>query len=112
MAAVAPSDTATIIYTSGTTGVPKGVVLTHDNILSNVIGANVILKVTEADLALSYLPMSHTFERLAVYLFLYAGATVVFAESLQTVMRDFVRVRPTIMTGVPRVYEKFHSGVL
>jgi long-chain acyl-CoA synthetase len=112
VAAVAPSDTATIIYTSGTTGVPKGVVLTHDNILSNVIGANVILKVTEADLALSYLPMSHTFERLAVYLFLYAGATVVFAESLQTVMRDFVRVRPTIMTGVPRVYEKFHSGVL
>ena len=111
-ASIAASDIATIIYTSGTTGEPKGVILTHDNILSNLVAANDVLKVSDADLALSYLPLSHTFERLALYLFLYAGATVVFAESLQTVARDLERVAPTIMTGVPRVYEKFHAAVL
>jgi long-chain acyl-CoA synthetase len=112
IAALKPSDVATIIYTSGTTGTPKGVVLTHDNILSNLVAANVLLKVTPADMALSFLPLSHTFERLAIYLFLYAGATVVFAESLQTVARDLEHVAPTIMTGVPRVYEKYHSAVV
>lgn len=112
IAAIDPSDTATIIYTSGTTGTPKGVVLTHHNILSNLVSANTLLKVTPADMALSFLPLSHTFERLAIYLFLYAGATVVFAESLQTVARDLEHVGPTIMTGVPRVYEKYHSAVV
>jgi len=112
IAALKPTDTATIIYTSGTTGTPKGVVLTHRNLLSNLVATNTVLEVSPADRALSFLPLSHTFERLAIYLFLYAGATVVFAESLQTVARDLERVAPTIMTGVPRVYEKYHSAVL
>jgi len=110
--AVLPSDTATIIYTSGTTGEPKGVVLTHDNILSNVLATNAVLGVTPADHALSFLPLSHTFERTALYLYLASGATITFAESLQTIPRDLVRVRPTIMTGAPRVFEKFHSAIL
>ena len=109
---VRPSDVATYIYTSGTTGHPKGVVLTHANILSNVRAANVILGLTDRDIALSFLPLSHTFERLALYLFLLVGAEITFAESLQTVSRDLVRVKPTMMTGVPRVFEKFHHAVL
>lgn len=109
---VRPTDVATYIYTSGTTGHPKGVVLTHANILSNVHAANAILGLTERDVALSFLPLSHTFERLALYLFLLVGAEVTFAESLQTVSRDLVRVKPTMMTGVPRVFEKFHHAVL
>jgi long-chain acyl-CoA synthetase len=109
---VAPSDIATIIYTSGTTGAPKGVVLTHRNLMSNVVATNAVLKVTTDDIALSFLPLSHTFERLAMYLYLFAGASIVFAESLQTVARDLVRVAPTIMTGAPRVFEKFHHSAL
>jgi len=109
---VVPSDIATIIYTSGTTGAPKGVVLTHGNIMSNVVACNAVLNVGAADVALSFLPLSHTFERTVMYLYLRAGATVVFAESLQTVARDLARVAPTIMTGAPRVFEKFHHAVL
>jgi len=109
---VLPSDIATIIYTSGTTGAPKGVVLTHDNIMSNVIDTNAVLHVGNDDVALSFLPLSHTFERTATYLYLFAGATLVFAESLQTIARDLVRVAPTVMAGAPRVFEKFHHSVL
>jgi len=112
VAAIQPTDVATIIYTSGTTGNPKGVVLTHRNVVANLQATNEVLHVTPADMALSFLPLSHTFERLAIYLFLHFGATVVFAESLQTVARDLERVGPTIMTGVPRVYEKYHAAVL
>ena len=106
------SDVATIIYTSGTTGHPKGVVLTHRNILTNLMAANAVLGITGDDAPLSFLPLSHVFERLALYLFLLLGCRVTFAESLQTVSRDLVRVGPTIMTGVPRVFEKFHHAVL
>ena len=109
---VVPSDVATIIYTSGTTGAPKGVMLTHGNIMSNVIATNAVLKVTPDDVALSFLPLSHTFERTATYLYLYAGASVVFAESLQTIARDLARVAPTVMAGAPRVFEKFHHAVV
>ena len=106
------SDVATIIYTSGTTGHPKGVVLTHRNILTNLMAANAVLGITGEDAPLSFLPLSHVFERLALYLFLLLGCRVTFTESLQTVSRDLVRVGPTIMTGVPRVFEKFHHAVL
>ena len=102
---------ATIVYTSGTTGEPKGVMLTHANIMSNVLASDVVCPTTAADTALSFLPMSHVFERMAFYRYLYDGVTVIFAESLTTVARDLERVKPTIMTGVPRVYEKFYTGI-
>jgi long-chain acyl-CoA synthetase len=109
---VAPGDVATIIYTSGTTGHPKGVVLTHRNILSNLMAVNAIAGIRGDDEPMSFLPLSHVFERLALYMYLLLGCPVAFAESLHTVSRDLVRVRPTVMTGVPRVFEKFHHAVL
>jgi long-chain acyl-CoA synthetase len=105
-------DVATIIYTSGTTGHPKGVMLTHRNILSNLMAVNAVVQIRGDDEPLSFLPLSHVFERLALYMFLLLGCEVTFAESLQTVSRDLVRARPTVMTGVPRVFEKFHHAVL
>jgi long-chain acyl-CoA synthetase len=102
---------ATIIYTSGTAGEPKGVMLTHHNLLSNVEAAVGVLGVTADDVALSFLPLSHAFERMVLYAYLYAGATVVFAESPATLARDMVKVRPTLMTAVPRVFEKLHAGI-
>ncbi|MEX1129426.1 MAG: long-chain fatty acid--CoA ligase [Vicinamibacterales bacterium] len=102
---------ATIIYTSGTTGEPKGVMLTHHNVLSNVEATTDLLGVTADDVALSFLPISHAFERIAVYTYLYAGAAVTFAESLDTLARDMVTVRPTLMTAVPRVFEKLYAHI-
>ena len=102
---------ATIIYTSGTTGEPKGVMLTHGNILSNVEAAVELLKVTEDDVALSFLPLSHAFERMVLYTYLYAGASVAFAELPETLARDLAMVRPTLMTAVPRVFEKMHARI-
>jgi long-chain acyl-CoA synthetase len=110
--AVRAGDVATIIYTSGTTGHPKGVVLTHRNLLSNMIAVNAVVGIRGDDAPLSFLPLSHVFERVSLYLFLLLGCQVSFAESLQTVSRDLVRVAPTVMTGVPRVFEKFHHAVL
>jgi long-chain acyl-CoA synthetase len=109
---VGAADIATIIYTSGTTGHPKGVVLTHRNLLSNLVAVNAVVGIRGDDAPLSFLPLSHVFERVSLYLFLLLGCHVTFAESLQTVSRDLVRVRPTVMTGVPRVFEKFHHAVL
>jgi long-chain acyl-CoA synthetase len=110
--AVEPEALATIIYTSGTTGDPKGVMLSHHNLLANIEDVAGAIDITDADIALSFLPISHAFERTAVYLYLYKGATVVFAEGLDTVGRDLQRVRPTVMTGVPRVYEKLRAGIV
>jgi long-chain acyl-CoA synthetase len=102
---------ATIIYTSGTEGDPKGVMLTHRNLLSNVEAAVSVLGVRSEDVALSFLPLSHAFERMALYTYLYAGATVVCAESPATLARDMVAVRPTLMTAVPRVFEKLYAAI-
>jgi long-chain acyl-CoA synthetase len=102
---------ATIIYTSGTTGDPKGVMLSHANLVSNLLDAAVVLPISHEDVALSFLPLSHGFERLAAYLFLYVGMTVVFAESFETIGRDINAVRPTLLTGVPRVFEKVQARV-
>jgi long-chain acyl-CoA synthetase len=110
--AVLPSDLATIIYTSGTTGDPKGVELTHGNLVANVIGSQDRLQLDETDVALSILPLCHAFERTAVYLYLSAGVSVIFAESLETVGRDLLVVRPTLMTGAPRVFEKLYARVV
>ena len=110
--AVSAGDLATIIYTSGTTGEPKGVMLTHANLVANMRAATAALEISQDDVALSFLPLSHAFERMVSYVYLFSGVTIVFAESFDTVGRDMARVRPTVLTGVPRVYEKLHARIL
>jgi long-chain acyl-CoA synthetase len=109
--AIQPGDLATLIYTSGTTGEPKGVMLTHGNLASNMHASVEALRVNEEDVALSFLPLSHAFERLVSYVYLCAGTTLVFAESIETIARDIAAVRPTVMTAVPRVFEKLHTRI-
>ena len=110
--AVTPDQLATIIYTSGTTGEPKGVMLSHANLLSNLFAADEALEIGPDDVALSFLPLSHAFERMASFLYLYAGVTVIFAESFDTVGRDIASIKPMMVTGVPRVYEKMQARIL
>ena len=110
--AVDPSQLATIIYTSGTTGEPKGVMLTHANLVSNLLAARDVLQLTSDDVALSFLPLSHGFERMASFLYLFTGTTMIFAESFDTIGRDIGLARPTMITGVPRVYEKMQARIL
>jgi long-chain acyl-CoA synthetase len=109
---VQPSDVATIIYTSGTTGEPKGVALTHGNLAANLSDLQRVLPVSHEDVALSFLPLCHAFERMVSYLYLATGVSMVFAESIDTIDRDLKLVRPTVMTGVPRVFEKLYERVL
>ncbi|HUF47450.1 MAG TPA: long-chain fatty acid--CoA ligase [Vicinamibacterales bacterium] len=109
--AVQPSDLATIIYTSGTTAEPKGVMLTHGNVVANLDGIRPVFPISDEDVALSFLPLCHAFERMVSFVYLLHGISMVFAESIDTVARDLVRVRPTVMTGVPRVFEKLHARV-
>lgn len=110
--AVRPDQLATIIYTSGTTGEPKGVMLTHGNLVANLYAGAKALEVHEDDTALSFLPLSHAFERMVAYVYLLCGVTIVFAESFETIGRDIVAVKPTVLTGVPRVYEKLHARIM
>ena len=110
--AVSPTALATIIYTSGTTGEPKGVMLTHGNLVANLLAAAEVLEVGPDDVALSFLPLSHAFERMVSYVYLFCGVTMVFAENLDTIGSDVQTVRPTLVTGVPRVYEKMHTRIL
>ncbi|MDO8730123.1 MAG: long-chain fatty acid--CoA ligase [Candidatus Omnitrophota bacterium] len=108
-----PEDPASIIYTSGTTGDPKGVVLTHANFLSNCEGVKQVIPIGEEDLLLSFLPLSHVFERMAGYYFvLSVGGAIAYAESLETVPANLLETRPTVITGVPRFYEKTHDRIL
>ncbi|MXY25933.1 MAG: long-chain fatty acid--CoA ligase [Acidobacteria bacterium] len=109
--AIEPDQLATIIYTSGTTGEPKGVMLTHRNVASNMVDSAGVVVLNEEDITLSFLPLSHAFERLVNYLNLWRGVTVTFAESLDTIAPNMQLVRPTVMTGVPRVYEKLHARI-
>lgn len=108
---VAPDDLATIIYTSGTTADPKGVMLTHRNLVANLTAITSIFDLTDEDVALSFLPLCHGFERMVAYVYLANGVSMVFAESIDTVASDLKVVRPTVMTGVPRVYEKLQARV-
>ena len=104
---------ATIIYTSGTTGNPKGVMLTHANFLSNFKACKSLIDVGETDVLLSFLPLSHVFERLGGhYVPLFSGAKIAYAESTFTVAQNMQEVSPTVMLSVPRLYETMHDRVL
>ncbi len=113
LSGISRDDMASVIYTSGTTGVPKGAMLTHGNFLSNVEGSRQVIEVTDQDLFLSFLPLSHVFERMAGhFLAFFCGATIAYAESIDTVAANLQEVHPTIMTSVPRFFEKVYARVL
>jgi long-chain acyl-CoA synthetase len=110
--AVRPDDLATIIYTSGTTGEPKGVMLTHNNFISNVLTITKGLPIGNTDTALSVLPLSHIFERAGFYIFCYNGVSVYYAASFDQVGDNLREVRPTVMTAVPRLFEKVYHRIV
>jgi len=112
VARVKPNDEASLIYTSGTTGAPKGVILTHENFLSNIRTVHGIIEFTERDVCLSFLPLSHVFERMVNFTYLYAGCTIAYAESVEAVAQNLLEVRPHIMVSVPRVFEKIYAKVM
>ncbi|HEV2708181.1 MAG TPA: long-chain fatty acid--CoA ligase [Pyrinomonadaceae bacterium] len=109
--AVEPEDLATIIYTSGTTGEPKGVMLTHSNFVSNMVDTSERLAFSREDTVLSVLPLSHVFERNAMYMYIHHGACVYYAESLERIGDNLREVRPTVMVAVPRLYEKVYARI-
>ncbi|SNX58791.1 long-chain acyl-CoA synthetase [Nitrosomonas ureae] len=107
-----PDSLATIIYTSGTSGRPKGVMLSHHNILSNAFSCLQVVPVLPEDVLLSFLPLSHTFERTAgYYVPMMTGATIAYARSIPQLQEDLLIIRPTIMISVPRIYERVYAGI-
>ncbi len=112
-APVEPDDVATIIYTSGTTGVPKGVMLTHRNICENVKSSSSIIRLDESDRGLSFLPLSHAYERTGGYYLLFScGASIYLAESVETISLNMSEARPTIIFTVPRLFDRIKMSIL
>jgi long-chain acyl-CoA synthetase len=110
-AQIQPGDTATILYTSGTTGHFKGVVLTHANIVANIRASAGLFPLAHHDVAISFLPLSHIFERMLDYVYFWQGVSIAYAESFETLPQNIREVRPTIMAVVPRVLEKIHGKI-
>ena len=110
--AVKPDDIASIIYTSGTTGIPKGVMLTHGNFVSNSKALDAVTEFSVKDVILSFLPLSHVLERMTTFSWIYKGASIYHAESLETVGENLLEVRPTIMISVPRLFDKIYAKVM
>ncbi|MER3376647.1 MAG: AMP-dependent synthetase/ligase [Allomuricauda sp.] len=111
-AEVNPMDLATLIYTSGTTGRPKGVMLSHNNIVSNVIASEVRVPFEAGGTALSFLPVCHIFERMILYLYQYCGIEIHFAEGLDKISDNIKEVKPDVMTVVPRLLEKVYDAII
>jgi long-chain acyl-CoA synthetase len=111
-AQVGEDDLASIIYTSGTTGEPKGAMLTHANFSSNVNATRAVVPFSHADEGLSFLPLSHVFERMLEFTFLDAGVTISYAESIETVAANITEIRPTVLASVPRLLEKVQARVM
>lgn len=107
-----PEDVATVLYTSGTTGPPKGVMLTHNNLASNVLASEMYLRVGPEDNTISFLPLSHVLQRMVDYLFFHTGVTIAYPRSLKTLIEDLKTARPTVVVSVPRIYEKIYNGVM
>ncbi|MEN8194030.1 MAG: long-chain fatty acid--CoA ligase [Bacteroidota bacterium] len=106
-------DLCTFIYTSGTTGEPKGVMLTHKNIISNVNAVHEIIEIGSTDVFLSFLPLCHIFERMAgYYTALSGGAQIAYAESIEKVASNLVEIKPTLMTAVPRLFERMYAKII
>ena len=110
--AVASEDLATIIYTSGTTGIPKGVMLSHDNVVSNVLSSSkrLPLNIGQAS-ALSFLPICHIFERVILYIYMHNSVSVYYAESLEKIADNLREIKPNVMTAVPRLLEKVYDKI-
>lgn len=109
--ALKTTDVCSFVYTSGTTGEPKGAMLMHGNFVSNALSVRPNIKVDPGDIELSFLPLSHVFERTLYYLVISLGATIAYAQSMETVRDDILEVRPHLVASVPRLYEKIMAGV-
>ena len=111
--AVKPSDLATLIYTSGTTGTPKGVMLSHSNLVSNVLDSEKRVPFDYGkSKALSFLPVCHVFERMILYLYQFCGVEIYFAESIEKMSENLAEIKPNVMTAVPRLYEKVYDKII
>ena len=109
---ISPEDIATIIYTSGTTGIPKGVMLTHHNIISNILSLHEIIPINNKHRMMSFLPISHIFERTSIYFYLSIGGAIYYAESMDKIIENFSEVRPNYFTTVPRLLEKVYERIM